>query len=96
MCVSNDVELRQIIMKEAQDSPFAMHPGGTKMYRTMKEHYWWNGMKKNIAEYVAKCLTCQQVKAEHQVPASLLHPLLVPEWKWEQIIMDFMMGLLRT
>ncbi len=80
-------------MKEAHASPFFMHPGGTKIYRTMKEHYWWNGMKKNIAEYVAKCLTCQQVKAERQVPAGLLHPLPVPEWKWERIMMDFVIGL---
>ncbi len=53
-------------------------------------------MKRNVAEFISKCLTCHQVKAEHQVPASLLHPLLVPEWKWERLIMDFVMGLLRT
>ncbi len=39
-------------MKKAHNSPFAMHPSGTKMYRTVKEHYWWMGMKKDIAEYV--------------------------------------------
>jgi len=96
MCVPSDVELRQIIMKEAHESPFAMHPGGTKMYRGLKEHYWWMGMKRDIAEFVSKCLTCQQVKAEHQVPAGLLHPLSVPEWKWERITMDFVTGLPRT
>ncbi len=79
VCVPNDVELRQIIMKEAYDSTFAMHPGGTKMYRIVKEHYWWMGIKKEIAEYVSKCLTCQQVKTEHQVPSSLLQPLPIPE-----------------
>ncbi|WMV41509.1 hypothetical protein MTR67_034894, partial [Solanum verrucosum] len=45
-----------------------MHPGGTKMYQTIKENYWWNGMKRDIAEFISKCLVCQQVKAEHQVP----------------------------
>ncbi len=59
MCIPDDVELRQIIMKEAYESPFAMHPGGIKMYRTVKEHYWWMGVKRDIADYVSKCLTCQ-------------------------------------
>ncbi len=53
-------------------------------------------MKRDVVEFVFKCLTYQQVKAEHQVPTGLLHPLLVPEWKWERITMDFVMGLSRT
>ncbi|PKI35902.1 hypothetical protein CRG98_043708 [Punica granatum] len=53
-------------------------------------------MKKEIAEYVAKCLVCQQVKAEHQHPSGLLQPLPVPEWKWEKITMNFVSGLPRT
>ena len=53
-------------------------------------------MKKDIAEFVSKCLTCQQVKIEHQKPSGLLHPLSIPEWKWESISMDFVMGLPRT
>ena len=53
-------------------------------------------MKKEIAEYVARCLTCQQVKAEHQAPAGKLHSLSISEWKWEKITMDFVIGLPRT
>ena len=53
-------------------------------------------MKSDIVEYVSKCLTCQQVKAEHQRPAGLLQPLRIPEWKWEDITMDFVVGLPRT
>ena len=49
-------------------------------------------MKRDISEYVAKCLTCQQVKAEHQVPSSLLNPLPIPQWKWDNITMDFVSG----
>ena len=49
-------------------------------------------MKKDIAEYVSKCLTCQQVKAEHQVPFGLLNPIPVPQWKWDNITMDFVFG----
>ena len=83
-------------MNEAHNSPYAMHPGSTKMYHNMKMHYWWPGMKKEIAEYVARCLTCQQVKAEHQAPAGKLHSLSIPEWKWEKITMDFVIGFPRT
>ncbi len=63
---------------------------------TLKDHYWWMGMKRDVAEFISKCLTCQKVKAEHQGPAGLLHPLLVSKWKWERLTMDFMMGLPRT
>ncbi|XP_075088504.1 uncharacterized protein LOC142170482 [Nicotiana tabacum] len=96
LCVPNDDELRKQILIEAHSSPYAMHPGGTKMYRTIKEHYWWSGMKKDIAEFISKCLVCQQIKVEHQVPAGLLQPLSIPEWKWERITMDFVSGLPRT
>ena len=53
-------------------------------------------MKKEVAEYVAKCLTGQKVKAEHQQPGGELQPLEIPEWKWDQITMDFVVGLPRT
>ncbi|WMV58595.1 hypothetical protein MTR67_051980 [Solanum verrucosum] len=63
------------------------------MYQTIKEHYWWNGMKKDIAEFISKYLVCQKVKAKHQVPVGLLQPLWMPEWKWERITMDFLYAL---
>ena len=53
-------------------------------------------MKREIAEFVSKCLTCQQIKIEHQKPTGLLQPLSIPEWKWERITMDFVKGLPRT
>jgi hypothetical protein len=53
-------------------------------------------MKRSVAEYVAICDTCQRVKAEYQRPAGLLQPLKIPEWKWEEITMDFIVGLPRT
>ena len=82
-------------MEEAHSSAYAMHPGSTKMYHTLKEHYWWKGMKRDIAEFVSRCLTCQQVKFEHQKPTRLLQSLLIPQWKWERITMDFVVGLPR-
>ena len=96
MCVPEYGELKRDIMEEAHSSAYAMHPGSTKMYRTLKEHYWWNGMKKEIANFVSRCLTCQQVKAEHQKPAGKIQLLPIPVWKWEMITMDFVTGLPRT
>jgi hypothetical protein len=65
------------------------------MYRDLKEYYWWPNMKKEIAEYVSRCGICQQVKTKHQRPGGELQPLPIPEWKWENIVMDFVTGLPR-
>jgi hypothetical protein len=65
------------------------------MYQNLKDFYWWPNMKKEVAEYVAKYGICQQVKVEHQKLAGLLQPLLIPEWKWKNITMDFVSGLPR-
>ncbi|GJT80534.1 putative reverse transcriptase domain-containing protein [Tanacetum coccineum] len=51
--------------------------------------YWWPGMKRDIAEYVSRCLTCSKIKAEHQKPSGLLQQPEIPEWKWEKLAMDF-------
>jgi hypothetical protein len=88
--------LRESILKEAHNSAFSIHPGSTKMYQDLKQKYCWYGMKKDVAAHVALCDVCQRVKAEHQRPAGLLQPLRVPEWKWEEIGMDFIVGLPRT
>ena len=96
MCVPEYGELKRDIMEEAHSSAYAMHPGSTKMYKTLKEYYWWNGMKKEIASFVSRCLTCQQVKAEHQKPTGKIQLLPIPVWKWEKITMDFVTGLPRT
>jgi hypothetical protein len=66
------------------------------MYNDLKTRYWWYGMKQDIVEYVSLCDTCQRVKSEHQRPARLLQPLKIPEGKWEEIRMDFIVGLPRT
>ena len=67
------------ILDEAHKSWMIVHPSGKKMYKDLKRNFWWEGMKPEIATYVSRCLTCQQVKAEHQKPPELLHPLLVPQ-----------------
>ena len=96
LCVLDVDGLRQRILQEAHNAPYSVHPGVTKMYQDVKGMYWWNGMKKDVAQYVASCLTCQQVKFEHQRPTGLLQELPLPEWKWEKISMDFVVGLPKT
>ncbi|GJW93417.1 putative reverse transcriptase domain-containing protein, partial [Tanacetum coccineum] len=76
---------------------FEFRPDGThKMYQDLKPLYWWPNMKADIATYVSKCLTCANVKAEHQKPSGLLQQPEIPVWKWERITMDFVSGLPRT
>ena len=89
-------EIKHELLDEAHKSKLTIHPGSTKMYQDLKRTYRWRMMKRDIATYVSKCLTCQRVKIEHQRPAGLLQPLPIPEWKWENITMDFLMGLPRT
>nr|ABA96740.1 retrotransposon protein, putative, Ty3-gypsy subclass [Oryza sativa Japonica Group] len=96
ICVPDNKDLKDAILKEAHDTLYSIHPGSTKMYQDLKERFWWASMKREIAEYVAVCDVCQRVKAEHQKPAGLLQPLKIPEWKWEEIGMDFITGLPRT
>jgi hypothetical protein len=96
ICVPNVKELKDKILREAHESAYFIHPGGKKMYHDFKATYWWYGMKRDVAEYVALCDTCQQVKVEHQQPARLLQSLQVSEWKWEEIAMDFIVRLPET
>ncbi|CAN1154462.1 Transposon Ty3-I Gag-Pol polyprotein [Linum perenne] len=96
VCVPNVDKLRQNILDEAHSAPYAMHPGATKMYRTLKEHFWWPNLKRDVAEHVYHCLECQMIKAEHQAPVIEHLPLEIPEWTWDKITMDFVYGLPRT
>jgi hypothetical protein len=96
ICVPDVGDLRKTILREAHDSAYSIHPGSTKMYQDLKQRYWWYGMKRDVAAHVALCYTCHRVKTEHQKPVGLLQPLKVPEWKWEDISMDFIVGLPRT
>nr|GFB78298.1 putative reverse transcriptase domain-containing protein [Tanacetum cinerariifolium] len=103
--IIKDLELMEVelvvhgseaVLSEAHSSPFSIHSGSTKMYRDLKQIFWWNGMKQDVARFVAKCLTCRQVKIEHQRASGLLQPLDILTWKWDQISMDFVTGLPRT
>nr|GEY56148.1 hypothetical protein [Tanacetum cinerariifolium] len=74
-------DVRTLIMDEAHMSKYSIHLGANKMYYDLKDRYWWPRMKKVIAEYVSKCLTCLKVKAEHQRPSGLLQQPEIPVWK---------------
>ena len=87
--VPNNPKIRKLILQEAHDSPYSIHPRNTKIYLDLKVRFWWTGMKKDIAEYVAVCDVCQTVKAEHQKPAGLLQPMPIPKWKLDKLGMDF-------
>ncbi|GJU30747.1 putative reverse transcriptase domain-containing protein [Tanacetum coccineum] len=86
-------DLRTVIMHESHKSKYSIHPGSDKMYQDMKKLYWWPNMKADIATYVSKCLTCAKVKAEHQRPSGLLVQPEIPQWKWDNITMDFITKL---
>ncbi|KAL0534283.1 hypothetical protein IC582_028572 [Cucumis melo] len=96
LCVPSDSAVKTELLSEAHSSTFSMHPDSTKMYQDLKRAYWWRNMKREVAEFVSKCLVCQQVKAPRRKPAGLLQPLSVPKWKWEKVSMDFITGLPRT
>ncbi|GJR34063.1 putative reverse transcriptase domain-containing protein [Tanacetum coccineum] len=89
-------DLRSVIMHESHKSKYSIHPGSEKMYQDVKKLFWWPNMKADIATYVSKCLTCARVKAEHQRPSGLLVQPKIPEWKWDNITMDFITKLPRS
>ena len=93
VCVPDDNDLRKAILEEAHSGSFAIHLGSKKMYQDLKMSFWWSGMKRDISEFVTKCLVFQRVKAEHQVPSGLLQSIRIPEWKWDRITMNFVVGL---
>ncbi|KAI3740310.1 hypothetical protein L2E82_30738 [Cichorium intybus] len=89
-------EARKLLLEDAHCSRYAIHPGSTKMYRTLKSLYWWPGMKRDIGRYVERCQTCLQVKSNHQKLYGEIQPLPVPKKKWDEVTMDFVTKLPRT
>jgi hypothetical protein len=94
--VPNSHELRSMILKEMHNVPYYGHPRYQKIVATVKRKYYWPCMKKDIVDYIDKCLEFQKVMVEHRHPAGLLQEFPIPEWKWEVVIMDFITKLPRT
>jgi hypothetical protein len=95
LVVPKNFELHCKIMDEAHCSQYSIHLGTNKMYQDLKKNFWWTRMKQEIA-YVSECDTCRRIKAGHLRPTGNLQPLSIPEWKWENICMDFIVGLPHT
>jgi hypothetical protein len=96
LVVPKNRDLKKRLLDEAHLSKFSMHPGSTKMYHDLKPLYWWTRMKREIAQYVSECDTCQRIKASHLKSAGALQPLSIPSWKSDDINMDFIVGLPNT
>jgi hypothetical protein len=96
LVVPKNKDLKKKILDEAHLSKFSMHPGSTKMYHDLKPLYWWTRMKREIAQYVSECDTCQRIKASHLKSARGFQSLSIPSWKWDDISMDFIVGLPNT
>nr|GEZ54667.1 putative reverse transcriptase domain-containing protein [Tanacetum cinerariifolium] len=86
-------DLRTVITHESHKLKYSIHPGSDRMYQDMKKLYWWPNMKADITTYVRKCLTCAKVNVEHQRPSGLLVQPEIPQWKWDNITMDFVTKL---
>ena len=89
-------DIRHRLLEAAHNSSYTMHPGSTKMYHDLRRHYWQEGMKREVADFVARCLVCQHVKMEHQKPSGMLQSLDIPQWKWDKITMDLVIELSRS
>ncbi|GKA27469.1 putative reverse transcriptase domain-containing protein [Tanacetum coccineum] len=89
-------DVRMVVLNEDHNSRYPVHPGVDKMYHDLRDMYWWSGMKRDMAIYVSKCLTCAKVKDEHQIPSGLLQKPKIPEWKWDKITMDLITKLPRS
>jgi hypothetical protein len=70
-----------MILKEMHNIPYVGHPGYHKTIAVVKSQHYWSGMKREVIEYIAKCLECQKVKVEHRHLFGLLQPLPIPKWK---------------
>ncbi|GJT79058.1 putative reverse transcriptase domain-containing protein [Tanacetum coccineum] len=89
-------DLRALIMHESHKLKYSIHPGSDKMYQDLKKLYWWPNMKAEIVTYVSKYLTCAKVKIEYQKSSGLLVQPETPQWKWENITMDFVTKFPKT
>jgi hypothetical protein len=87
------LSLKKKILDEAHTSRYSIHPRSTNMYHDLRQRFWWTRMKRETTRYISECDTCRKVQVDYMNPGGLLQPLSIPEWKWDDISMDFIMGL---
>jgi hypothetical protein len=88
--------LKKKVLDEAHTSRYSFHPGSTKTYHDLRQKFGWMRMMCEVASYISECDTCRKVKADFMKPRGLLQLLGIPEWKWDDISMDFIVGLPMT
>jgi hypothetical protein len=93
LVVPKEATLKKKILDEAHTSRYSIHPGSTKLYHDLRQQFWWTRMKHETTRYVSKCDTCWKVNADYMKPGGPLQPLSVPNWKWDDISMDFIVAL---
>jgi hypothetical protein len=93
LVVPKKESLKKNILDEAHTSRYSIHPGSTRMYHELRQQFWWIRMKREATHDVAECDTCRRVKADYMKPGGLLQLLSIPKWMWDDICMDFIMGL---
>ena len=89
-------EIKQQIMREMHEIPYSGHLGYHKTLKKIQQSFYWPEHTLEIRDYVLGCSVCQQEKAVHHVPAGLLQPLKLPEQKWADVSLDYIMGLPKT
>jgi hypothetical protein len=93
LVVPKEEALKKKILDEAHTLRYSIHPGSANMYYDLRQQFWWMRMKRETSRYVSECDTCQKVKANYKKPRWLLQPLSIPDWKWDDINMNFIVGL---
>jgi hypothetical protein len=93
LVVSKIETLKKKILDEAHILRYSIHPGSTKIYHDLRQQFWWTRIKREVARYVSECDTRQKVKADYMKPRGILQSLGILEWKWDDISMDFIVGL---
>ena len=86
-------KIKLFILNEVIKSPYFGHQRYQKMITMLIKEYFWPNVKNKVAEYIPRCIECQQVKVEHQHLLGLLRPLSIPNWKSKVISLDFITGL---
>jgi hypothetical protein len=91
--VPKNEALKKKILDEAHMSRYSIYPRSIKMYDELRQQFWWTRMKREASHYVSECDTYRKVNANYMKPGGLLQPLSIPKWMWDDISMDFIMGL---
>jgi hypothetical protein len=89
----SDIPFKQRLLDEFHNSPISSHMGVDKTLHRLQAHFYWQGMRQDVRQFVAQCIVCQSTKYETKKPGGLLQPLPIPSGIWEDLSLDFITGL---